>query len=654
MKRFLPFILVLIVAMLVYAIVSPTLYRNHAEVMHADLEHFADVIDLQQLPLEATDRSAFCFSDKGAWHGYGLVPDSLNRLGFTGPFIMGIENGYWLSQQLIQFHRENEAVPDVTSHAYPGYLKQIATWEDLEYTATLHFVDSLTALLLVEWVNMADRATELRFRAKSVLFSDFEQELLPDGSGLICKGAGEVELRVQGPADLKWQIADNKASAEFNRILEANGVLQHVWTFSLDSAAGSERWDALTAQGSFTDNHELWQERVRRVLPEGDDAQAQRLAVKSMETLVTNWRHARGNLPYAGLFPSYNYRWFNGFWAWDSWKHSVALAPVLPKLAKNQIRTLAVWQDSCGMIPDVIYADSIENNWRNTKPPLMGWAVWQIFTHTRDTAFVREMLPYLEKYHAWWYTHRDVDNDGLCEYGATDGTLIAAKWESGMDNAVRFDSSRLIQNNEHSWSLNQESVDLNAYLAAEKGYLSQLAEVTGQIAKADAYANEKAQLQQQVLDNFWHEADGYFYDKTIDGNDFIRVRGPEGWIPLWAGLATPDQAKRVLNSITDTTRFATYVPFPTVDYSNPGFAPSRGYWRGPVWVDQVWFALKGLRNYGFDEQADELQQKFLTHAEGVYTAQPLRENYHPLTGEGLNANHFSWTAAHILMMLHEE
>ena len=34
----------------------------------------------------------------------------------------------------------------------------------------------------------------------------------------------------------------------------------------------------------------------------------------------------------------------------------------------------------------------------------------------------------------------------MCEYGATDGTLEAAAWESGMDNAIRFDGAVMLKN----------------------------------------------------------------------------------------------------------------------------------------------------------------------------------------------------------------
>ena len=37
-----------------------------------------------------------------------------------------------------------------------------------------------------------------------------------------------------------------------------------------------------------------------------------------------------------------------------------------------------------------------------------------------------------------------------------------------MDDAVRFDNRNMVQNNNHAWSVNQESVDLNSYLYADK------------------------------------------------------------------------------------------------------------------------------------------------------------------------------------------
>jgi putative isomerase len=104
----------------------------------------------------------------------------------------------------------------------------------------------------------------------------------------------------------------------------------------------------------------------------------------------------------------------------------------------------------------------------------------------------------------------------------------------------------------------------------------------------------------------------------------------------------------------DTNRFNTTVPLPTIDVSHPKFDPKNGYWRGPVWLDQLWFGIDGLHKYGYSTEADLLKNKVLNNCEGLKKAGiSIRENYHPLTGEGLNAEHFSWSAAHLILLITE-
>ncbi len=106
------------------------------------------------------------------------------------------------------------------------------------------------------------------------------------------------------------------------------------------------------------------------------------------------------------------------------------------------------FQNEDGFVADCVYRDtSIEkHNYRDTKPPLSVWAVAKIYEKDKDLDFVKYMYPKLKLYHEFWYNKRDHDQDGLCEYGSTDGSLIAAKWESGMDNAIRFDNSKIVKN----------------------------------------------------------------------------------------------------------------------------------------------------------------------------------------------------------------
>ena len=370
---------------------------------------------------------------------------------------------------------------------------------------------------------------------------------------------------------------------------------------------------------------------------------------------MTNWRCKAGDLLHDGVFPSASYQGFYGFWSWDSWKQAFALTYFNPSLAKSNILAMFDYQDESGMVSDCIYLDKRENNRRDTKPPLAAWAVSAVYRQTKDLNFVKTMYPRLCKYHAWWYANRDHDGNKLCEYGSTDGTKIAAKWESGMDNAVRFDQVQINRNNTKAWSLDLESVDLNAYLYSEKIYLAELAKALGETTDMNLFRQEADTLKNQINMFFYNKEKGFYYDRfTNDGVNKITAEGPEGWIPLWAGIADSVQAKQVKNMLLDSKKFNTYIPLPTLAADNILFNPLKGYWRGPVWLDQFYFAIEGLNNYGYKKEARQLTTKLFEHAEGLLTDKPLRENYHPITGEGLNALNFSWSAAHILMLLKKE
>jgi putative isomerase len=433
---------------------------------------------------------------------------------------------------------------------------------------------------------------------------------------------------------------------------------------ALEDDPGRQTAQVTSPSAALEENRTRWNDYLGKALKPLDPSapeEHRRLAVKAVETLVNNWRAPAGALRHDGLFPSYAYRGFHGIWSWDSWKHARALARFAPELAKEQMRVMLVRQNTAGMIPDVIYADSTDDNWRDTKPPLAAWAVHEIHARTGDSSFVAEVYPTLVRYHEWWAHERDHDGNGLAEYGSTDGTRIAAAWESGMDNAVRFDSSVMLQNGPSAWSTNQESVDLNAYLHSEKLYLADLAESLGRQADAAAFRLAAERLAEMVRTLMWSDDTGFFHDRRLDpttpasptGTALVPVLGPEGWIPVWAGIATPEQAERVASAMMDPARFNGVVPLPTLDMSRPEFDPTDGYWRGPVWLDQAYFGVSGLRRYGFSTEADALTHKLLTGAEGLLGSAPIYENYDPRTGAGLNAAHFSWSAAHLLMLLWE-
>ncbi|HON42649.1 MAG TPA: hypothetical protein PLM74_05885, partial [Bacillota bacterium] len=102
----------------------------------------------------------------------------------------------------------------------------------------------------------------------------------------------------------------------------------------------------------------------------------------------------------------------------------------------------------------------------------------------------------------------------------------------------------------------------------------------------------------------------------------------------------------------DPRMFNTVMPFPTVSADSPRDSPEK-YWRGPVWLDQAYFAVEGLARYGFVDDARHMARRLLHAAEGLAGNGPIRENYNPETGAGLNAANFSWSAACFYLLITE-
>ena len=275
-----------------------------------------------------------------------------------------------------------------------------------------------------------------------------------------------------------------------------------------------------------------------------------------------------------------------------------------------------------------------------------------IYRQTQDRAFVAEMFDKLLRYHRWWYADRDHDHNGLAEYGSTDGTRQAAGWESGMDNAVRFDDATMLKNRDGAWSLDQESIDLNCYLYREKVELASMAALLGKADLAHQLQQEASSLRAQIQRVFFDTSLGYFFDVRLGSQGPIRVFGPEGWIPLLTGVATEDQARAVAKVLMDPAKFNTTLPFPTLAKDDPHFAPVAGYWRGPVWIDQAVFAVEGLERYGLAREAKTMREKLLTNASGLSGTESFRETYNPDTGAGQNSRNFSWSAAECFLLMH--
>lgn len=726
----------------------------------ASVEDFANVLNIFANPGDniygrytATNYSGTNnynnFSDMGAWHGYYLHDLEVTDLygGFAGPVIIAEEYPVNLSDAIskIVVSGQDGSVYDLAEASvdavyYPGRLEQSYEFDEFLLKLELIMGTNRSAVIKTSIENKTEGPLELQLKWKGKIYDRF-QGRYDLGATLEATDEG-VEVHF---SDLRytWNLfttEENQFTIAFDRpvtttvsedLLSYETVMNDAveieqgdtfvtwstqsFTFTEEEAAAEEAnvGDMLAnGESYFADNHERWQGYLDHVLSDVDPIgkEYQNAAVKSVETLATNWRSPAGALQHDGIIPSMSYQWFIGLWAWDTWKAAIGTSMFDGELAQNNIRAIFDYQiteddtlrpQDAGAIVDCIFYNQNEargddgGNWneRNSKPPLAAWSVYNVYQQTQDVEFLKEMYPKLVAYHNWWYTNRDVDQNGVAEYGAmvddahyqwvenengdweiavdeegnklfdASAVIEAAAWESGMDNATRFDEEGngpddvgvLVYENKNEegevigYSINQESVDLNAYLYAEKGFLKSIADILGYEEDAENYETEAEKLLQYVNDNMYDEETGFYYDLQTNEDGSVkkllvnRGKGTEGWIPLWANMATEEMAEKVVENMMDEEKFNLTVPFPTASKDNDKFDPER-YWRGPVWLDQAMFGVEALQNYGYLEGARETAYKLFDNTEGLLGDGPIRENYNPVTGEGLHTTNFSWSA----------
>lgn len=755
------------------------------------LTEFANVLDVTADPKEAiygtySTNEYNNFSDLGAWHGYYLHNKNATDLygGFAGPVIIAEEYPVNLSDSINKINLEKVTADGVenidltkgtTSEIYyPGRLEQTYELKDLTLKLKLIFGTNRTALIETVIENKTDGELKLNVSWDGHLFTYYTNPNNKMGTTLTKENKGvKVNFEtirstwnymttdensfdiVLSEDNVTTDISDDQLSYTITRnepvVIGANSEYEtyqtQSFTYTIEERDTEKQKivDLLENPDKyFKENNDRWQGYVDTIFENGTDINVnyQRAAVKSMETLMTNWFSPAGAIKHDGIVPSMSYKWFIGMWAWDSWKQVVATTYFNEELAKNNVRALfdyqitsddAVRPQDAGAIIDCIFYNQNEDrggdggNWneRNSKPALAAWAVENVYRQTGDKEFLKEMYPKLVAYHNWWYTNRDIDQNGVAEYGGmvhetcydwknyynpvTDqpykigeeiegfGTIVAvespwegydygyiydengervvcpeagieaAAWESGMDNATRFDrfgvSTDIFKDpgiliytvrdeakKPIGYVINQESVDLNAYLYAEKGFLKSMAEELGYDSDAEKYTKEAKQLQKYINENMYDEETGFYYDVQTNEDGSVkkllvnRGKGTEGWIPLWAKAATEEHAAKVVENMIDENKFNTFVPFPTASKDNDKYNPEK-YWRGPVWLDQALYAVEALQNYGYNDEAKDATIKLFDHAKGLLGNGPIHENYNPETGDGLHTKNFSWSAS---------
>ena len=169
--------------------------------------------------------------------------------------------------------------------------------------------------------------------------------------------------------------------------------------------------------------------------------------------------------------------------------------------------------------------------------------------------------------------------------------------ESGFDPSGRFGpfNADVIQYN---------PVCLNSLLYVMEKEMAEILEIAGRAAEAGVWRTRATERAERVNRFMWDAKDGLYYDYNFTQGRIRRYPFLATFYPLWAGIASKEQAERVRRALGK--------------FERPGGLQtsvnrSGDQWDAPFgWAPLQLIAIQGLRRYGYNEDANRIAEKFLS------------------------------------------
>lgn len=219
--------------------------------------------------------------------------------------------------------------------------------------------------------------------------------------------------------------------------------------------------------------------------------------------------------------------------------------------------------------------------------------------------------------------------------------------ESGFDVSFRFGAFG-------SATHHYAPVCLNSLLYKTEKDLEQISIWLGRNEDAKQWSKRAEGRKKLITQYLWNDERKTFFDFNFDAAKGSSYLYASMFYPMWAGLATPEQARGVVANLKG--------------FEQPGGLPMSTFDSGAQWdLPYGWgniemIAIDALRKYGYDADADRISYNFLsTVAENFRRDGNIREKYNVVTrsseahvqlGYEMNVVGFGWTNAAFLELLH--
>ena len=284
----------------------------------------------------------------------------------------------------------------------------------------------------------------------------------------------------------------------------------------------------------------------------------------------------------------------------------------------------------------------------NMHKPFLCGQICLISDYTGDYGWIFGALDGLRSYFACYDANYYFENCGL--YVWCDDIMI------GMDNdPASFGRPKFSTAN----------IFLNSFMVHELSSMARILEKLELPEEAAGYRKKAENLSNAILEECWDKRDQFFYSADVDIKtrkyDWfheglgvfwktlpIKIRVWSGFIPLWAGFATKEQAASLARHWKDESTFHSPFGITTLAKDEKMFDLSAtnnpSNWLGPIWLVANYVVFRGLLNYGYSDEAEEICKGSLKLlGEDLKKTGCLHEYYNPFDGSPvMNGGFINW------------
>lgn len=252
-----------------------------------------------------------------------------------------------------------------------------------------------------------------------------------------------------------------------------------------------------------------------------------------------------------------------------------------------------------------------------TSAPFYSWINWEVYQVSRDKDFLKDAYQSGVQYTQWLFENRDDDQDGTFEWGPYGIIENVRDWY----NAVfQVSAERYLDVDKEDISDELECLDLSLMVCNEMRSLSKMAKELGKEKEAQKWHNKAEKLASLINERMWDEDTQFYYNINAKDHSFkfmsrnLKRQEIIGFLPLWAEVAPRERAEKLIQHLTDTSKFWRKYGIPTLAADDSWYSPDVDYcckWNGPVWLLWNYMVYDGLRDYGYDDIADQLAEKMM-------------------------------------------